>query len=189
MKFSPEEQERFINKVLEEWASDTLGELQSALKERFGFVPTETLEVLKFQLFRAASGRPATAMLNFQDSGRINEMRQIEFRKAPITREENFILEWVKKRGVEKFKSVPGYPDKSRIGISKEKQASRIASAIIFSKVGKVVPPGRQRRKRRWYNTEFYSQVEVLVKKLIREQGDFLLQGIKDETINLFKTT
>lgn len=188
MKFTPQEQERFVNKVLEEWAANTLAELQGALKEKYGFVPTETLEVMKWQLFQAASGRPAKAALIFQDSGRISEMRQIEFRKAPITREENFILEWVKKRGVEKFKHVPGYPDQSRVKISKEKQASRIASAIIFSKVGKVVPPGRQRRKRRWYNTEFYSQVEVLVKTLIQKQGDFLLEGIKEETKNLFKT-
>lgn len=187
MKFTPYEQERFVNKVLDEWASDTLAELQSALKERYGFVPTETLEVMKWELFQAASGRPARASLSFQDSGRISEMRRVEFRKAPITREENFILEWVKKRGVEKFNNVPGYPDQSRVNISKEKQASRIASAIIFSKVGKIVTP-RQRRKRKWYNTEFYSQVEVLVKTLIKRQGEFLLEGIKEETKNLFKT-
>jgi len=107
-------------------------------------------------------------------------MRRLDFRKRPITPEGNFILEWVKKQGVEKFRFVPGYSQKSRGQLSKEQQASRIAAAIIVHK-STGIRRRRRRRRSAWFNRTFYAQVGALVRRILDEQADYVRrETVKD---------
>ena len=170
-------QQQLIARILQDWAVSVIQVLKDKLREKQGFVPSDTIQNMKARVIAAAAeGDTSVFSLSFQDSGRHTDMRRIKHRRRPITPEENFILDWVKKKGVEKFKFVPGYTKETRMTISKEKQASRIASAIIISK-GRDIQAGRRRRRRgKWYNKEFYRMVEVLVRKILDEQSDYLLQ-------------
>ncbi|MEL6803858.1 MAG: hypothetical protein AAFO91_08775, partial [Bacteroidota bacterium] len=128
-------QQEFINELLQDWAADVDAILRQELRKRVDRVPTETLRNLQYKVLKAASqDDSAKYFLSFQDSGRHVDMRRIDYSRRPISFDKNFILQWVKKQGVNKFRFVPGYSAASRSQLSEEQQASRIASAIIVHK-------------------------------------------------------
>lgn len=182
MSISPEEQVRFQNEVLDDWGHRVEQVLKEQLKERLGYVPDDVLLALRFRVLAAVTANPsAQYLLNFQDAGRIVEMREVDRRKRPITSDRNFILEWVKKYQ-DRFANapVPGYTEQSRIGISREKQLSRIASAIIASKSGKTERVSRKlSRRKKWYNKNFYKQVDQLIQDLTQRQVELLQDGTR----------
>lgn len=170
-------QQQLVARILQDWAKDVEQVLKDKLRARHGHVPRDTLDNLRTRVISAAAQDDTSVfMLQFQDSGRHVDMKRLEFRKRPIQRGNNFLLNWVLKKGLEKFKFVPGYQDQSRIGISREKQASRIASAIIAAKGRDLQANRRRRRMGRWYNKTFYSMVEQLVQKVLNEQGEYMKQ-------------
>ena len=112
-------------------------------------------------------------------------MRRIQYRQRAISQEKNFILEWVRKTGLEKFKFVPGYSDKNRVQLSREKQEERIASAIIVSKASNV-RRRTPRRQRRWFNKTFYRLVEQLIVELLDRQGEIVMEQTKRDIEQAF---
>ena len=170
-------EQELMARILQDWAVSVVQVLKDKLREKQGFVPSDTIRNIQARVIAAAAeGDTSIFSLQFQDSGRHVDMRRINHRRRPISQDENFILEWIKKKGLEKFKFVPGYTKQSRMDISREQQMSRIASAIIISK-GRDLRTGRRRRRLgRWYNKEFYRMVEVLIRKIVDEQGEYLKQ-------------
>lgn len=188
MSITPEQQAAFQNEILQEWAFEVERVLKDQLRDKVGFVPSDTLKALRFKVLEAAANDPsAQYFLTFNDSGRISEMKEIQFSKRPFAAGNNFILEWVKKYQ-QKFSGgeVPGYTATSRIGISREKQLSRIASAIIASKAGQIKRRDRKGGRRRWYNKTFYAQIDVLIRNLVQEQAIRLQEGTKKKLEEVF---
>lgn len=181
-----EKQQEFINQQLNQWAAETQAVVFGILSERQGYVPARTLNVITQKVLQAKGNTTAKYFLSFNDSARHVGMRQLEYRRRPITHEENFILNWVLKQGLKKFKHVPGYDRKSRVGISREQQASRIASAIIVHKRKNLGRKRRVPRRANWYNKDFYSQIEVLVEQIRTNQAEFFLEGTKEEITEMF---
>jgi hypothetical protein len=189
MSISQEEQVRFQNEVLDDWGERVEQVLKDQLKQRLGYVPDDVLLALRFRILAAVTANPsAQYLLNFQDEGRIVEMKEVDRRKRPITSDNNFILEWVKKYQ-DRFgnAAVPGYTAQSRIGISREKQLARIASAIIASKGGRSERISRKlSRRKKWYNKTFYKQVDELIRDLTQRQVELLAEGTKKNISEAF---
>jgi hypothetical protein len=152
--------------IMQDWAADTLNILKIELRKREGFVPSRIYNQIKHEvLFGAADTFNISSYLNFADEGRHVDMKRLEWRRRPIEQGNNFILDWVKKTGVNKFKFTPGYTPRSR-QISDAKKASRVASAIIVSKANDA---NRYKRKTqgRWYNRTFYGMVSQLIEEIL----------------------
>ena len=171
-----QEQAAFINKTIQEWLPIAQRELDKALDKVDGKVPSSTRADLRFQLRKATESQAAEILLSFKDESRIVEMKNVDFARRPISRESHFIYEWAKKKGISKFrKGVPGYSKKPK-HLSEEQQLMRIANAIV---IAKQKGTGRKRRRRRWFNKTYYGQIQELVEKLIKEQGEFAREVIK----------
>lgn len=179
------QQQQFINDLLQDWAAEVERVLQAQIRKRGQHVPSETLANLRTVVIKAAAQDDVAGFqLIFQDSGRHVDMRQLSYRKKPISRDENFILNWVRRMGLNKFRAVPGYKKKGRIELSKEQQMGRIAAAIIHSK-GRNLRKGR--RRGRWFNKTFYGQVEQLIDDILDKQADYLQQQIVPPLREAFK--
>jgi hypothetical protein len=187
---TPEQQVAFQNRMLQEWAAETLAVLRQVIRERVGYVPTTLFDSLKGRVLDgAASDARGEFQLDFLDAGRHVDMKRLQWSRRPITTDENFILDWVNRLGMDKFKFVPGYPSGSRVQISREKQAQRIASAIIVAK-GRNLKARRRKTMNKWYNEIFYSRVEILIRRLLDEQAQFVLrETVKDLSKNLDGTS
>ncbi|MEL6853055.1 MAG: hypothetical protein AAFP92_31385 [Bacteroidota bacterium] len=184
MKLTDEQKNSVINLVLQEWIVDARLRLESELKRAGKHVPRETMDNLHFELLKASAGRVGRVLLSFQDSGRHVDMRQLDFDKAPITRDQNFILEWVKKQGRSRFRYVPGYKNRSGGVLSEEKQLQRIAAAIIKSKKGTTK---KRRRKARWFNRNLYQEIGKLTAILAREQVEYVARAMREDISEAFK--
>lgn len=178
---TPEQQAAFQSRLLQDWAAETLAVLRQVIRERVGYVPTALFDVLKGRVLdAAASEAKGEFQLEFLDAGRHVDMKRLQWSRRPITQDSNFILDWVNRRGIDKFKFVPGYQKGSRVELAREKQAQRIAGAIIAAK-GRNLKARRRKTQNKWYNEVFYSRVEILVRRLIDEQGAFILrETVKD---------
>lgn len=178
--------EQFTRQLLQDWASEVENILLAEIRQQLGRVPGETLANLRMEVLRvAAADGSATAYLRFQDSGRHVDMRRLDYRQRAITRGNDFIMDWVRKQGLQKFKFVPGYSNQNRITLSKEKQERRIASAIIASR-GSRIKRGSRRKRAKWFNQNFYEQVQVLIRRILDEQADYILETTKQDIRQAF---
>lgn len=180
---TPKEQAAFLNEVLESWAEETEAVLKQQLRERAGHVPEETIRLLHYRLLLATSSNVSASFhLYFQDSGRHVEMKRLNYQR-PLPASE--IIDWVMKKGLtrKRRKALPGYKKGARVKLSERQKAERIAYAIAFSK-GKT---RKRRKKSRWYNKYIYGRVTNLIRRIIREQGDYLANALKAEAENALR--
>ncbi len=190
MPISPEQQRAFEQRLLQEWARQVEDVLIAQLRARGARVPSDTLKNLRMEVLSAASQLDGTqAYLSFQDSGRHVDMKVLKYAKRGITRDKNFIQEWVEKLGPDKFAYVPGVNDESRQFLSRESQVKRIANAIIASRGGRVAVSRARSKDRAWFSRPFYAQVNRLIEELLEKQADLVLKETAKDVQNAFKTT
>lgn len=180
MKFDEANQRESIQRVFEEWIrEDLLPDLRAAIARRRKRIPEETEGNLEAQFFQGLSGSLGRFELSFQDSGRMVDLRELIFQKRPIQPGNNFILDWVKKKGLSSFrKGVPGYPNgvPSNSKLTQEKQMERIASAIIRAKTeGDVYRP-----KGKWYNKTVFKAIDKLSKRISASQSEWVRGWTKE---------
>ncbi len=166
--------EQFTNIQLREWAVNVQAVLLGELKKRGKKVPSETLRNLTVMV----TGQ--TFQLAFQDSGRHVDMRSLDYSKRAIAQGDNFILRWVSRIGVERFRYIPGYERGDSSRLTTEQKEERVASAIIASR-GSRVKLAKRRRGARWFNQTFYSQVEQLVRQLLNNYPEYVLERTKED--------
>lgn len=185
LKFTPEAEQAFILETLENWAEELDRELRTQLRAKVGHVPEETIKLLSYRIAEQTTDLGSSFILSFQDSGRHVDMRNLNYKGRAISRGNNYILEWVKKRGVSSFrKGVPGYSRKAGKALSEDQKAQRIASAIIVAK-GSQKGRKRRRRKKAWsYNKTIYGYVSRLLDRLIQDQKEFLQRTIGEDIAN-----
>lgn len=169
--------EQFTALQLQEWAAEVQAVLLGELKRRGKKVPQKTLRNLTVQ----ATGQTFT--LAFQDSGRHVDMRSLQFDKRAISRDENFILKWVSRIGVERFRYIPGYEKGDSSRLSTRQKEERIASSIIASR-GSRVKLAKRRRGAKWFNQTFYSQVEQLIRQLLDRYPEYVAERTKEDLKN-----
>lgn len=188
LQLTPEDQQAFLIEKLEEFAERLYRQLRDQARDKSMHVPEETLRALSYKVISNNPDGSVQMALSLTDSGRHVDMRRLNFRGNPITRTDNFILQWAEKRGRSFFrKGVPGYSRGSRIGVDEEKQVQRIASAIIFAK-GSQKGRKKRRKKRSWsYNRTVYGNIDRLAETLLRDQADFFLPRLRTDVEQIFK--
>ena len=184
MKLTEEQQNAVINGVIKDWVVTVDQRLQDEIRKGGQYIPQDTADNMFFEVLKATAGGTAKVLLSFQDSGRHVDMRTLEYEKAPITKDINFILNWVKKKGISSFKYVPGYQDGKGANLPEDKRLMRIASAIIQSKRGTTK---KNKRRSKWFNKAFYQEVGRLVSKLSKEQVEYLAAANKTSLEKAFK--
>ena len=173
--FPPELQSAFTNDLLQSFAI----QLDKALRERLRAispkVPSQTIQALTYRILKAKAGDiSAKFEMSFQDSGRISEMKQIEYKGLrPI----DALEEWVKKNRAS-FTRIPGYKDQAP-GLTEQQKVRRIASAIAFSQAKVVIRRGRDKKERTWLNPTFYGFFNRLVGDFITEQAEYFQNVIR----------
>lgn len=186
-QFTEQQRIQFLNEEIREWyRREVLPEMRRAIEKRRRHIPDELPEDLEAQFGQGLSDAMTTFALSFADAGRIVDMKSVNFRKRPITREENFILAWARKRGRGKFRrGVPGYSRESKMGIDTDKQLQRIASAIIAAKPRAP----KYRRRGQWYSKTMWSLLGRLVNRIARNQAGWLKGLTREELEDALRDT
>lgn len=178
-------QQAFVEQTLRTWQIMVSRRLTEVIAARGKKVPTDVREGIYNTIMAAAAESMSEWGVSFPDSGRHVEMKRIEWRKRPIQEGNNFIHEWVKKTGVDKFRRVPGYKNRAP-KLTEDQRAERIASGIIVA-----YSLGKQRRKKQpWYNRTMYRLIEQLYDMLVRDQAQWLADATREQlqqtvTINM----
>lgn len=179
--FTPLLQAKFTNEVMMEFAQGLDLVLRSALRQRAGRVPSQTIEALRYKFIEAHAGDiSAKYELYFQDSGRHIDMKKLKANeRAPVDQ----ILDWVRRQGLGKFKRVPGYEERPQ-RLSEAKQLERIAAAIAVAKGKSRTRTRKQIRSSQWLNRNFYKWFGRLVEDFIDKQSEFLREATTREIKN-----
>lgn len=185
--FTAKKAEEFIEEEIRAWVrEDVHPSLRQAIKRRQKHIPEETFENLEHEILKATGEVLGGYELSFQDSGRLVDMRQLNWDKRPIQIGDNFIYEWAKKKGKNKFrKGIPGYTKKSRSNLTEEQQIQRIASAIIASKTKNR----KYKRRGQWYDKTIYSLIGRLTARLTRNQSAWIEGATRDKIEEMFTST
>lgn len=178
MEISPKDQEKFLIAKLEEFGEAVYDALNRQARARGEHIPSEAIKTLSYRIIAQNPG--AVLALSTTDSGRLVDMRRLNFTGPAISREANFIRDWAKRKGRQFFrKSVPGYKKGKKTNLTEEEELERIASAIIIAKGSQE--RRRRRRPRAWrYNKTIYSQIDILIDNLIKGQAEFFSNGIRE---------
>ena len=175
-KIKPEDQQKFIEDELRAWIREDVDPaLTVAIRRRQANIPEDTLRNIKHDVLTRLGEAMNEYTLGFQDSGRHVDMKNLQWRRRPINRDNNFILDWARKKGVSKFRgALPGYKKRSSGGnrLSEDQQLERIASAIIASKA-KGTYKHRRRIRGGWYASLIQRLVTRLTTRLIVNQADY----------------
>ena len=185
MRLSIEDQNKFINKVARDFVQRTNRELRREYNRLKQHIPSDTLDNLRIEMVPAHGSSTLKIFLRMQDSGRHVDMRKITHDKVPIQPGNNFMLEWVRKRGRSSFRYVPGKNKKKPM--NEDKELERIANAIMFSKVGKTIKGKRKRKARGWYNKTLYRNIDRFTRELSVKQAEFFTEATKTEIQKVFK--
>lgn len=182
-KLTPDQQAQFINEVLEDWVISAQDRLNNSIEKKKGKIPSSVRNRLFFQILKATKANAAKVLLKFEDEGRIVEMKNIQRDGVAISRDKHFLLEWVRKKGLSKFRrGVPGYKDGGR-KLTEEQKIMRIANAIAVSKKKGT---GKKRRRVIWFNKTFYDSIGDLSNRLLKEQADFAARITKQDIQDAF---
>lgn len=179
MEFTKEKQQEFIEEKLDRFADILYDELRNSAQKNAVHVPEETLRNLSYKIVTDRPGMAAEFILSFQDSGRIVDMRRLDYRGRAISQDENFIKNWAQKKGITIFRKrqIPGY--KSGKDLPEEKKLERIANAIIVAKGSQA---RRKPIRRTWrYNQIVYSQIDELRELMRKDQAAWLKENISKD--------
>ena len=180
LALTKENQLAFINQELDRFASQLYNILKREAKEKSMHIPEETLRSLSYKIIEDRPELANEFLLTLPDSGRLVDMRRIKRNGRAITRDDNYISNWAKKRGLAIFRrrKIPGYKGKAE-NLSEEKKIERISSAII---VAKGSQNRRKPRRRAWkYNKIVYAQLAAFRADLRNNQAEFFGTAIKKD--------
>lgn len=181
---TPKEQAQFISFTLEQFRKDLVEQLKKQAADRAEFVPDGVAESVAAQLLKRDNEAVQEVALLLLDAGRLVDMRRLSFRNRPVSRDRNFILEWIQRhRNRVKITRVPGYksPERARARLSQQQIDERVAGAIIASRGGKEYT-SRNRRKSWRYAKTVYGRIGRLQSDLARTQADYFAKALAEAT-------
>lgn len=156
------------NEILLEWAAEFVRYRKEAVRKAKLFRQGELEASFEQEVIRAAANEVATAIFAFEEYGRILDMKKLKRnQQMPV----NEIEDWVKKVGVDKFRSV--FAKKRKLPVSNDRLANMVAWGIVKS--GK-------RRRRRWYSKGREPSFGVLYERLREAYMEVSLDELKNAT-------
>lgn len=159
-----------VVKILNEWGKDLIEKvLKPAIRKRKLIASNELIDSLKAQIAQTTSAQ-ITQTWQFAGHGRYKDMKNLKFINQPPFNE---ILDWVRRKGISKFRYVPGYKDANPTSIKAAVAQRRIAFGIA-----KGIKEKNQHRAKRWYTKNFYEQLGDLTNQL--------LDAMTEDSIRIF---
>lgn len=163
-----EQLEQYIQERMGDFERYTQLNLKRKLQEQGIELTGDTLRSLRTEVRKNSRDMAFAMLLSFQESGRIQEMKRLNWTKLPpaelIDGEVRFLQleDYVRRRGVERFAYVPGY--KPRTIPTESIAVKRIAWGIAMH-----IRNGREFKPRAWFNRPFYSSMNRLIDGLITD--------------------
>jgi hypothetical protein len=148
--------EQFAVEELESFKVTALARLAVEIRRRNLVLSGELLQSLAGEVAGQAATSGAQLFLAFKESGRIQDMKRVQYRKLPNI---EALEAWVRKVGYTKF-NVPGYT-KSR-PFSQQKAITRIAWGIALHRF-----ETQQHTPRKWFARPFYALITPLIDRLV----------------------
>lgn len=165
-------EQEFTRYALENWGDLVLSRLSEKIRQRKVVLSGDLLRSLRYKVVSGASGEVAKLLLSFQDSGRIKDMRQINRRRqAPVSEMEEF----VRKVGLQRFRFIPGYPDRSKVP-SEAIAVNRIAWGIVR----RQAMDGKHKPKK-WFSKTFYGTIDALIERLLEGYQSMASEAVTTE--------
>lgn len=162
--------EETIATILREYGDEVEQLLADSARRKRLELTKELISSIKTQVI-VRGANEAGMLLSFQDYGRYNDMKALTFDRHPPV---DVIAEWVEKKGIEKFKKIPGYLN-SRPQDPK-KAAIRIAWAIAKNRTS----GNYKKRNRAWFAKTFYSTLNGLIDKLLETLTEEQIQQLQN---------
>jgi hypothetical protein len=168
-----------IEKVAEIFGLETVRTLTARLT-REGLINTRGLiRSLDYQTQTDLGRVVHTISFAFQNYGRFQDMKKVRYGEQPPI---DKILDWVEAKGLAAFGTDPNpYKRKKK---TDERRRNEIAWGIARSL---QIDP-RYRKRRKWFNSEFYKNLAALQEELILATGDVLLEDMKASLLNRLQT-
>jgi hypothetical protein len=168
-----EEIEELVKEELADWAVGIIAFLQEKMQDRDLVLSGELYKSLRFEVLRGAAESAAQLRIIFQDSGRIRDMRRVQYKKLPpIKVREDYVTAV---GGSSAFKYVPGYKTGGRIP-TESVAVNRIAWGIATSKLKR-----NKTKPKKWFAKPFYQQVGVLIDQLMDVYSSAALKSLSSE--------
>jgi hypothetical protein len=175
--------EQSIQSVMAVWTRETIAALKAAIAAN----DIELSGKLKTSLDGVVSGGNdrigANIQIIFEQYGRFHDMKYRHKGVANL----DAIRDFVRKVGIDKFKSVPGYSlqfspstvaSKFKKGNGNQYVVNRIAGAIAFSRIS---PNWKAKKTKEWYNVTIHKRIGQLRSMIITEMEQNLAAEIRKE--------
>jgi hypothetical protein len=147
--------QRILDEEVSDYAARALALLSASIQKK-GLVLTEDLlKSLRSEVMAATAQHVASMGVQFEQYGRIKEMKATSRTKAPPIEE---IEKFVRKVGIEKFAYVPGYGHGGRpVGLNRT--INRIAWGIARARLR----DNSQIKPKSWFSKTFYGSINRFI--------------------------
>lgn len=162
-----------IEEVIAAWSQWAIEELRERAKNRKVELTGELIDSFSSKISKLTADGVAEMQIYFKTSGRFRDMEIGRYNKqGPAA----VFAEWAEQVGIEKFKYVPGYGDKSRVP----------TTSIAYRRIGWGVAIARYTKGRikskRWFYKFFYGKLfDQLVDDMIEATGYSSVQMLQRE--------
>lgn len=151
-----EELNEIVAAEVQQWGGAVLARLQQRLRQQKLVASAQTLESLHLEALRQTAAGITALSLAFADSGRINDMKGYDRKKAPPLED---IEAWIRSIGLSKFSY---WPKMGTQVPTEQRVVNRLAWGVAINLRKK-----NQHRPRRWFSKPFYSTIDPLIDRLV----------------------
>ena len=154
-----------VDDMLQEWLDETVLMIAKQLSRKKINVTGELLRSIRQELISRSQQGFHTAAISFKIHGKYLELKNLNYSDVQSG---EIYYEWVKKKGLNRFKYVPGYKDKPD-KLPTDKQMYRIAWAIAKGRENGIYDHKRQK----WYSKPLYSSMAAVSGKIASKYANF----------------
>lgn len=149
--------QRILDEELGNYSARVLEQLAASVQAKGLVLTEELLRSLATDVLAASSKLVAQMRVEFNQYGRIAEMKGRSWDKGPPVED---IERFVRKRGLGAFEFVPGYKrGQLPVGLSQDKAISRIAWGISRARKRDGAGP----KPRPWFSKTFYKSINSFI--------------------------
>lgn len=152
--------QRILDEELGNYSGRVLEQLAASM-QKAGLVLTEDLlKSLSTEVLGATGDLVGQMRVEFNQYGRIQEMRNRQWTSAPPVEE---LERFVRKKGLRAFDYIPGYTENSRVSPTTDRAINRIAWGISRARLRDGPSP----KPRAWFAKTFYRSINSFIDAVV----------------------
>lgn len=168
-----------IEQVAEAFGKETLRRLISRIS-RTGMVNTRGLIMsMAYEQQTDLASVIHSISFAFEEYGRYHDMRRLDYGSQPPI---DKLLDWIEKKGLQAFGKDPN-PYKR-----KPKTDARRRNEIAWGIAMQMSSGSFKRKRRKWFNSEFYANLEGLKEELLFVTGGVVIEDMKASLLERLKS-